>query len=98
MTCGGENGPNGSHFPVFSEDIVIAHHFVATHPPIPSHHIGVLVVLAMPIKNYLKWWEIQLAIQCTITLNSYGFMEKHMQAAPIILEIYIELNISKLYF
>ena len=33
----------------------------------PSHTMGVLVVLAMPVKNYLaKWWEnkIQLAIQC----------------------------------
>ena len=35
MTCGGENGTNGSHFPVFSEDIalIIASHFLATRPP-----------------------------------------------------------------
>ena len=28
--------------------------------PLPSHHIG--VVLAALVKNYLKWWAIQLAI------------------------------------
>ena len=30
--------------------------------PPPSHPVGVLLVLATPVKNYLKWWEIQLAI------------------------------------
>ena len=54
-TCGGENGTNGSHFPVFSEDVVFARHFMALRPPPPSHPIGVLVVLAMPVNNYLKW-------------------------------------------
>ena len=39
---------NGSHFPVFSEDVAFACHFVATCPP--SHPIGVLVVLAIPVK------------------------------------------------
>ena len=33
MTCGGENGINGSHFPVFSEDVAFACHFVAARPP-----------------------------------------------------------------
>ena len=33
MTCGGENGTNGSDFPVLSEDVALAHHFVATRPP-----------------------------------------------------------------
>ena len=28
----------------------------------PSHPPGVLLILATPVKNYLKWWEIQLAI------------------------------------
>ena len=55
MTCGGENGTN--FFWLFSKDIAFTHHFVAPHPP-----IGVLVVLAMPVTNYLKQWESQLAI------------------------------------
>ena len=35
--------------------------WLPTHPP-PSHLVGVLLVLAAPVKNYLKWLEIQLAI------------------------------------
>ena len=71
MTCGGENGTDGNHFPVFSEDVAFAQHFMATHPPLLSHPIGVLVVLAMPVKNDLKWQEIQLAIQCTVDTMNY---------------------------
>ena len=33
VTCGGENGTNGSHFPVISEDVAFARHFMATRPP-----------------------------------------------------------------
>ena len=33
MTFGGENGTDGTHFLVFSENIAFAHHFLATHPP-----------------------------------------------------------------
>ena len=62
---------NGSHFPVFSEDIAFARHFVATRLPPSSHPIGVLVVLAMPVKSYLKRREIQLAIQCTVDTMNY---------------------------
>ena len=29
---------------------------------LPSHPVGVLLVLAMLVKNYLKWQETQLAI------------------------------------
>ena len=32
----------------------------------------VLVVLAMPVKKYLKWWAIQLAIQCTVDTMKDG--------------------------
>ena len=46
MTCGGENGTNHSHFHVISEDVAFAHHFVA--------NIGVLVALAMPVKELSK--------------------------------------------
>ena len=85
MTCGGENGTNGGHLAVLREHIAFACHFMA--------NIGVLVVLAILVKNYLKWWAIQLSIQCTADtvnfLNSYRFEEKHMQAALIILKIAI---------
>ena len=30
--------------------------------PQPFHPIGVLLVLATPVKNYLKWWEFRIAI------------------------------------
>ena len=33
MTCGGENGTNGSHFPVYNEDVALVRHFMATRPP-----------------------------------------------------------------
>ena len=33
----------------------------------PSHPVGVLVVLTMPVKNYLKWWAIYLAIHSIVT-------------------------------
>ena len=71
VTCGGENGTNGSHLAAFSEDVAFAHHFVAPRLPPLSHPIGVLVVLAMPMKNYLKWWAIQLAIQCAADTVNY---------------------------
>ena len=54
MTCGGENDTNGSHFPVFSEDVAFARRFVATYLPPPSHPIGVLVVLATPEQKLSK--------------------------------------------
>ena len=59
---GGENATNECHLVGFGEDVTFARHFVATHPPPPSHPIGVLLVLVTPVKNYLKWREIQLAI------------------------------------
>ena len=70
VTRGGENGTSGCHLAVFSKDIAFTCHLVAPRLPPPSHPIGVLVVLAAPVKNYLKWWEIQLAIKCTVgTVN-----------------------------
>ena len=41
---------------VLVEDVAFARHFVVTHP------VGVLLILATPVKNYLKWRETQLAI------------------------------------
>ena len=34
VTCGDKNGTNGSHFPVCSEDVAFAHHFMATRLPL----------------------------------------------------------------
>ena len=53
-------GFNMDNLAGFSEDVAFARHF--THPPPPSHPVGVLLVLTTPVKNYLKRWEIQLAI------------------------------------
>ena len=71
VTRGGENGTNGGHFPVFSEDIAFAHHFVATHlpPTLPPYRSASDIGYAS--KNYLILWEIQVAIQCTVDAMSY---------------------------
>ena len=45
--CGGKNDNSRCHLAVFS----FAHHFMATHPPPPSYHVGVLVVLTTPVKT-----------------------------------------------
>ena len=79
MICGGANDTSGYHLAVFSEDVAVARHFVATRPPPtlppsphpptlppPSHPAGMLVVLTTPVKNYLKWRAIQLAIHSTV--------------------------------
>ena len=62
MICGGANDTSGCHLAVFSEDVAVARHFVATRPP----KAGMLVVLTTPVKNYLKWRAIQLAIHSTV--------------------------------
>ena len=62
MICGGENDSNGCHLVGLSEDVVFALHFMATCLLPSTHPVGVLLVLATPVKNYLKWQEIQLAI------------------------------------
>ena len=50
------------HFAVFSEDVAFAYHFMATCWPPTLQFYRLLVILAMPVKNYLKWRAIQLAI------------------------------------
>ena len=55
MICGGANDTSGFDLAVFIEDVAFARNFVATRPPLPSHPVGVLVVLTTPVKNYLKW-------------------------------------------
>ena len=49
VICGGENDTNGCHLAGFIEDVAFARHFVATHPPPPSHPVGVLLVMATPL-------------------------------------------------
>ena len=71
MTCGGENGTNGSHFPVFCEDIAFAHHFMAIRlpPTLPPYRSDSGIGYAS--KNYLKLQEIQLAIHRTVDIMNY---------------------------
>ena len=65
VICGIENGTSVHLLGIFSVDISFACHFVAPYHPAPSTPIGVLVVLAMPVKNYLKWQAIQPVIHST---------------------------------
>ena len=48
--CGGENGTNGCHLAGFSKDVAFVCHFMATHPPPSFHPIGLLLILAKPVK------------------------------------------------
>ena len=66
VISGGENGTNGCYLAVFIEDVAFARYFMATHQPPPFHPVGALVILAMPVKNYLKWRVIQLAIHSIV--------------------------------
>ena len=70
MISGGANDTSGYHLAVFSEDLAVARHFVATRPPPatswlpalppplrgypPSHPAGMLVVLTTPVKKLSK--------------------------------------------
>ena len=49
VICGGENDTNGCHLAGFSADVAFARHFVATRPPCQS--VGVLLILATPVKT-----------------------------------------------
>ena len=54
---------------VFSEDLVFAHHFEATCLPPTLSPCKSAIVVAIdytPVKNYLKWWAIQLAIHSIV--------------------------------
>ena len=88
MTCGGENGTNECYLAVFSEHIAFAHHFVAPCPP-----VGTLVVLATPVKlskmvGNSDSYPVQYRHSELSTLNSYRFVEKHLQADLFILKMY----------
>ena len=62
VICGGENDTNGCHLAGFGDDVAFARHFVATHPPPTLPPCRSATVISYASKNYLKWWEIQLAI------------------------------------
>ena len=67
MISGGENDTSGCHLAVFSEDLAVARHFVATRPPptlTPCRNAGGIDYPSK--KNYLKWRAIQLAIHSTV--------------------------------
>ena len=59
MISGGANDTSGCHLAVFSEDLAVARHWL-------RGYAGMLVVLTTPVKNYLKWRAIQLAIHSTV--------------------------------
>ena len=67
LTCGGENGTNGWHLAVFSEDIAFACHFMAFHSPptLPPYRS------ASGIGYTYKKLSIQLAIQYTVDTGNY---------------------------
>ena len=71
MTCGVENGTNGSHLAVFSENVAFVHHFVATHPPPTLPPYRSVSGIGYASKNYLKWWENQLTFQYTVDTMNY---------------------------
>ena len=50
VICRSENGTNGCHLVLFSVDVAFTLHLVAPHHPLLSNPIGVLIVLAMPVK------------------------------------------------
>ena len=64
MICGGENCASGCHLAVLSIDAAFNYHYMAAHP-LPSHPIGVLVVLAIPVK-LSKILGIHLAIHAIV--------------------------------
>ena len=64
--CGVENGINECHLTVFSVDVAFTCHFVALHHPQHSTPIGVLVVLSLPVNNYLKWQLIKITTHSTV--------------------------------
>ena len=53
VICGSENGTNGHYLAAFSVDVVFA---CLPH----AHPIGVLAVLAMPVKSYLECWVLAI--------------------------------------
>ena len=63
---GGANDTSGCHLAVFSEDVAVACHFVATRPPPTLPHCRNASGIDYPSKNYLKWRAIQLAIHSTV--------------------------------
>ena len=66
MICGGANDTSGCHFAVFSEDLAVARHFVATRPPPTLPPCTNASGIDYPSKIYLKWRAIQLAIHSTV--------------------------------
>ena len=66
MICGRENGTSGCHLAVFSEDVALSRHLVATLPPLALPLCRSASGIGYTSKSYLKWHAIQLAIHSII--------------------------------
>ena len=66
MICGGAHDTSGCHLAVYSEDLTIARHFVATRTPPTLPPCRNASGIDYTSKNYLKWRAIQLAIHSTV--------------------------------
>ena len=58
-------------FPYFSEYVDFACHFVATRQPFTLPSYRSVSGIGYASKNYLKWRENQLALQCTVDKMNY---------------------------
>ena len=56
---------------LFSEDVALACHFMATRSPTNLPPCRSASGIGYASKNYLKWQETQLAIQCTVDTMNY---------------------------
>ena len=61
VICVGDYGTNGCYLAIFSEDVAFASTLW-----LPTQSIAVLVVLTVPVKYYLKWQAIRLAIHSIV--------------------------------
>ena len=72
--------PNATIWIVFSEDIAFAHHFVAIR--LPLHSVGVLPVLATPVKKLLvlalHGWKVKYSQQ--LAKNNHVMKTQKLQA------------------
>ena len=66
MICGGANDTSECYLTVLSEDVAFARHFATTLPPPSLPPCRSASGIYYPVKNYLKWQAIQLAIFLTV--------------------------------
>ena len=66
MLYGGANDTSGCHLAIFSEEVAVARHFIATCPPPTLPPCRNASGIDYPSKKLSKWWAIQLAIHLTV--------------------------------